>query len=201
MLKTQMPRLKSDRIILRPIQVEDAKDMFKYASNPEVLKYLWWEPHTSVEQSQQSIRDNFLTRLDKGIPEAYAIVFKENQQMIGTIDVHTVHFGDVGVIGYVLHQDYWGKGIVSEALQMLVSVCFNYCGFYRLEINHCADNVGSAKVIEKAGFKTEGRFRQRKIERDGHRADYLYYGLLVSDEIVKNFYTKEQYEKYLRSKV
>lgn len=193
-----MPRLESDRILLRPIELSDAKDMFKYASNPEVLKYLWWEPHSSVEESEASIQNNFLSRIERGIPEAYAIVVKATQQMIGTIDVHTVHFGDVGVIGYVIHPDYWGQGIVSEALQMLISVCFNGCGFYRLEINHCADNVGSGKVIEKAGFKAEGRFRQRKIERDGHRADYLYYGLLKDDEIVKDFYTKEHYEKYLR---
>lgn len=191
MLNLEMPVVITDRLILRPIELKDASDMFEYASNIEVLKYLWWEPHQSVEQSYRSIQEHFLNRKEKGIPEAYAIVWKENNKMIGTIDVHTVHFGDVGVIGYVIHQDYWGKGIVSEALQELISVAFNHCGFYRLEINHCADNVASGKVIERAGFIVEGRFRKRKIERDGHRADYLYYGMCRDDQGIKERYIKE----------
>lgn len=198
MLKLKMPILESERLILRPIQLEDAEAMFAYASDPEVLKYLWWEPHVSVEQSRESIAERFLTRVDHGIPEAYAIVVKDEMRMIGTIDVHTVHFGDVGVLGYVIHKAYWGQGIVSEALQMILPVLYHHCGFYRIEINHCADNVGSGKVIEKAGFIPEGRFRRRKIERDGHRADYLYYGLCADDAIVLERYTKEHYEKTLR---
>lgn len=198
MLNLIVPILESERILLRPIQSEDAEDMFQYASDPEVLKYLWWEAHDSVDMTRQSIQDHFLTRVARGIPEAYAIVWKETHTMIGTIDVHTVHFGDVGVIGYVINKQYWGKGIVSEALQMMIPMLFHHCGFYRLEINHCADNIASGKIIEKAGFITEGRFRRRKIERDGHRADYLYYGLCIDDDIVKTRYTKETYEKNIR---
>ena len=78
---------------------------------------------------------------------------------------------------------------------------FYHCGFYRLEINHCADNVGSARVIEKAGFIQEGRFRRRKKERDGHRADYIYYGLCKDDEIVKERYGEEKYEKTIRKQI
>lgn len=201
MLKLRMPNVESERIQLRPITLEDAPSMFTYASNVDVLKYLWWEPHTQLSQSEEAIRERFLTRPDHGIPEAYAIVLKSNHQMIGTIDVHTVHFGDVGVLGYVIHQDYWGQGLMSEALQLILPVLFHHCGFYRIEINHSADNVGSGKVIEKAGFVSEGRFRSRKIERDGHRSDYLYYGLLKDDEIVLKNYTKETYEKTLRNQI
>lgn len=193
-----MPILVTDKFILRPIQIEDARDMFEYASDQNVVKYLWWEAHTSLGQTQESIENHFLSRPQRGIPEAYAIIYKVNQKMIGTIDVHTVHFNDIGVIGYALNKDYWGQGIVKEALEMLILTCFHHCGFYRLEINHCADNVGSQKVIERAGFIKEGQFRRRKIERDGHRSDYLYYGLCADDEIIKERYTKEKYEKYTR---
>lgn len=192
MLNLKMPRMMTERLLLRPIELKDASDMFEYASNPEVLKYLWWEAHTSVEQSRHSIEEHFLTRPSRGIPEAYAIIWKANQKMIGTIDIHTVHFNDVGVIGYVIHQAYWNKGIISEVLPLLISVAFNHCGFYRLEINHCADNVASGKIIEKAGFMFEGQFRKRKIERDGHRADYLYYGLCRDDEKVIERYIKNE---------
>lgn len=201
MIKLKMPIVETERLILRPVQLDDAKDMYEYCSDDDVIKYLWFEKHDSVEYSEYIIEKLFLNRKDVGIPEAYAIVVKENNKMIGTIDVNQVHFNDVGVIGYVIHKDYWGKGIVTEALETLILVLFNYCGFYRLEINHCVDNVGSGRVIEKAGFIQEGRFRRRKKERDGHRADYIYYGLCKDDEIVKEKYGEEIYEKTIGKQI
>ena len=196
-----MPTVETERLILRPIQLDDDKDMYEYCSDDDVIKYLWFEKHDSIEFSRYVIEKLFLNRVDVGIPEAYAIVVKESNKMIGTIDVNQVHFNEVGVIGYVIHKDYWGKGIVSEALETLIPILFYHCGFYRLEINHCADNVGSARVIEKAGFIQEGRFRRRKKERDGHRADYIYYGLCKDDEIVKERYGEEKYEKTIRKQI
>lgn len=196
-----MPTVEIERLILRPIQLDDDKDMYEYCSDDDVIKYLWFEKHDSIEFSRYVIEKLFLNRVDVGIPEAYAIVIKESNKMIGTIDVNQVHFNEVGVIGYVIHKDYWGKGIVSEALETLIPILFYHCGFYRLEINHCADNVGSARVIEKAGFIQEGRFRRRKKERDGHRADYIYYGLCKDDEIVKERYGEEKYEKTIRKQI
>ncbi|MHB8097493.1 MAG: GNAT family N-acetyltransferase [Erysipelotrichaceae bacterium] len=201
MLKLRMPTVEIERLILRPIQLDDDKDMYEYCSDDDVIKYLWFEKHDSIEFSRYVIEKLFLNRVDVGIPEAYAIVIKESNKMIGTIDVNQVHFNEVGVIGYVIHKDYWGKGIVSEALETLIPILFYHCGFYRLEINHCADNVGSARVIEKAGFIQEGRFRRRKKERDGHRADYIYYGLCKDDEIVKERYGEEKYEKTIRKQI
>ena len=201
MLKLRMPIVETERLILRPIQLDDDKDMFEYCSDDDVIKYLWFEKHDSIEFSRYVIEKLFLNRVDVGIPEAYAIVLKSSNKMIGTIDVNQVHFNEVGVIGYVIHKDYWGKGIVSEALETLIPILFYHCGFYRLEINHCADNVGSARVIEKAGFIQEGRFRRRKRERDGHRADYIYYGLCKDDEIVKERYGEEKYEKTIRKQI
>jgi ribosomal-protein-alanine N-acetyltransferase len=201
MLKLRMPIVETDRLILRPIQLDDDKDMYEYCSDDDVIKYLWFEKHDSVEFSRYVIEKLFLNRVELGVPEAYAIVIKSTNKMIGTIDVNAVHFNEVGVIGYVIHKDYWGKGIVSEALETLIPILFYYCGFYRLEINHCADNVGSQKVIEKAGFIQEGRFRKRKKERDGHRADYIYYGLCKDDEIVKERYGEEKYEKTIGKQI
>lgn len=201
MLKLRMPTVETERLILRPIQLDDDKDMYEYCSDDDVIKYLWFEKHDSIEFSRYVIEKLFLNRVDVGIPEAYAIVVKESNKMIGTIDINQVHFNEVGVIGYVIHKDYWGKGIVSEALETLIPILFYHCGFYRLEINHCADNVGSARVIEKAGFIQEGRFRRRKKERDGHRADYIYYGLCKDDEIVKERYGEEKYEKTIRKQI
>lgn len=191
-----MPILESDRLLLRPIQLDDGVDMYAYASDTETLKFLEWDAHKNIEQSYESIKNHFLSRLDRGLPEAYAIVIKEDSRMIGTIDVHTLIHDDVGEIGYVIHKDYWSKGIVTEALQMLIPTLFHHCGFYRVEISHIVDNIASQRVIEKAGFIKEGCFRKRKKEKNGLRSDYLHYGLLKDDEVVQERYSKKTYEKY-----
>lgn len=201
MLKLRMPTVETERLILRPIQLYDDSDMYEYCSNEEVVKYLWFEKHDSVEFSHYIIEKLFLNRISVGLPEAYAIVLKKSHKMIGMIDVNQVYFNDVGVIGYVLNQDYWGNGYVPEALETLILVLFYYCGFYRLEINHCIDNLRSQRVIEKAGFIQEGQFRKRKKERDGHRADYIYYGLCKDDDIVKERYGEELYEERIGKQI
>lgn len=201
MLKLRMPVIETERLILRPIQLDDDKDMYEYCSDEDVVKYLWFEKHDSVEFSRYIIEKLYMNRNNVGIPEPYAIVLKSTNKMIGTIDVNQVYFNEVGVIGYVINKSFWGNGYVTEALEAFILILFYYCGFYRLEINHCADNVGSGKVIEKVGFIVEGRFRKRKKERDGHRADYIYYGLCKDDEIVKEKYGEEKYEKTIRQQI
>lgn len=181
MLKLNVPTIETKRLILRPIQLEDASDLFEYASDEEVVRYLSWPRHTELQTSETSIRDRFLTRPDHGIPEAYAIVWKEEMKMIGTVDVHTVHHNDVGEIGYVLNRHYHNRQITTEALQAALKVWFADTGFRRLEIMHNVTNIASRRVIEKCGFIKEGEYRQLTHEKDGKYYDFAFYALLKSD--------------------
>jgi ribosomal-protein-alanine N-acetyltransferase len=70
MLKLDLPILESERLILRPFRIEDASDMFEYASDPEVLKYLWWEVHPNIETTLNSIETRFMTANERGLPTA-----------------------------------------------------------------------------------------------------------------------------------
>ena len=70
MLKLRMPTVEIERLILRPIQLDDDKDMYEYCSDDDVIKYLWFEKHDSIEFSRYVIEKLFLNRVDVGIPEA-----------------------------------------------------------------------------------------------------------------------------------
>jgi ribosomal-protein-alanine N-acetyltransferase len=181
MLKLNVPVIETSRLILRPIKIEDAQDLFDYASDEEVVRLLSWPKHENVQRSETSIRDHFLTRPERGIPEAYAIILKQNNKMIGTVDVHTVRFEDVGEIGYVLNKDYHNQGLMSEALIAALPIWFHHCGFRRLEIMHNETNIGSRRVIEKAGFIQEGIYRKLRSEKDGMYYDFPFYGMLKED--------------------
>jgi [ribosomal protein S5]-alanine N-acetyltransferase len=198
MLKLEMPTLRTGRLILRPITEDDSSAMYAYASDPENLHFVWFPQHTSVENSRQVIREFFLNRPQRGLPEPYAIVEASSGTMIGTIDIHTVRFGDVGEMGYILNKAYWNRGYTTEALQALIGVAFHHCGFWRVEIQHHADNKASEAVIRKAGFIHEGTFRQRKFDEAlNRRGDYCFYGINLTDEVVSQRYTQEHYEKTL----
>jgi [ribosomal protein S5]-alanine N-acetyltransferase len=187
MLNLKLPTIETERFILRPIRVDDAKDMFEYAGDAQNLQFVWFPRHTDVASSVKAIEDHFLTRVERGIPEAYCVVVKPEMKMIGTVDIHTVRFNDVGEIGYILNKRYWNQGIASEAVQILISVMFHHCGFQRIEIQHNAENIASLRVIEKAGFICEGTYRKRKYEPElGHRSDYHFYGINLDDQIVSD---------------
>ena len=154
-------------IILRPVKYDDYKDIFKYGSDPEVTKTLMWNTFKDINEAIESVKNVFLNRPEKGVPSAYAIVYKANNQMIGTCDIFRVDWENlVGEIGYVLNRDYWGKGYMTLTCKALLDLGFNYLGLKKIEIGHMRGNLGSRRVIEKCGFRLvrEGLHKRINIE-------------------------------------
>lgn len=141
--------IETERLLLRPIKMSDADDMFKYSSNEENLMYIF-PTHRKIEETKYSIAHDFMAKpLGK-----WAIEFKENNQMIGTIDFIKVNFNDQNAeIGYVLNKTYWGMGFMTEAVRTLTDFSFREFGLKSLEIVVDKRNVASSKVAENVGFK------------------------------------------------
>jgi len=164
-----LPVLETKRLVLRPISLEDKEAVFDYAKSPLVGPNAGWKPHTSIKESIQFI-EYCMKKRDYGQPGNYAIVLKENNKMIGTIEVHSFH-GHKGEIGFVLHPDYWNKGIMSEAAKMLIIYAFEVLELKRLSYNYFLDNDRSKKVCEKLGFVFEGVMRKKFQLYDGRFID------------------------------
>jgi ribosomal-protein-alanine N-acetyltransferase len=149
-----MPTQYFDHFMLRTIKKSDAKDMFVYGSSSEVTKSLQWGPMSQLKEAKRSIKEIFFQRPKKGIPRGYAIVDLKTNKMIGTIDFHTKKEGqNIAEIGYVIHQDYWNKGIMTKALKIILAVGFDVYHYDKLMIKHLENNIGSGRVIQKNGFK------------------------------------------------
>ena len=88
------------------------------------------------------------------------------------------------MIGYVLNEAYWGKGIMSEVLSSFVSFLFNSTNINLLTIYHFPNNNRSRRVIEKCGFKYEGILRDATLMFDGKLLDNVCYSL-KKDEFIK----------------
>ncbi|MCR3905826.1 MAG: GNAT family N-acetyltransferase [Tenericutes bacterium] len=150
----QMPVVYFDHYVLRTLKKTDYKDMYDYGKNPEVTRYLSWGPFIIPSEAKRSILQIFYPRVRYGLPIGYAIVDVKTSKMIGTIDFHSKIKGENGAeIGYVLHQNYWNKGIMSQAIKKMIEIGFEYLNFDILRIRHLKKNIASQKVIEKTPFK------------------------------------------------
>ncbi len=149
-------QLETDRLLLRPFCRDDLQDFYAYASVPGVGERAGWKHHKSLEESQR-ILDMFIEE-DK----TFAIVCKESGKVIGSLGVEkygleqklTEFDGYRGrEIGYVLAKDFWGKGLMPEAVKAVIDYLFTaadmdflLCGYYDF-------NSQSKKVQEKCGFR------------------------------------------------
>ena len=149
-----MTELQTERLRLRAVRREDAQRIFDYwASDPEVTKYLTWPPHSSVEVTEL-VMDRWLAEYDKPDVYRYGIELKESGALIGMI--YVVHFTDgCPVIGYCSGRPTWGRGYMTEALKALCARLFED-GYRTILIRAIDENIGSNRVIQKAGFRFTG---------------------------------------------
>ena len=172
----ELPKLETERLILRQRTADDVEAMFAYAGLPEVCYPAGFTPVDSLEAE----RDYFENLEKKELPSGYGITVKGDDRVIGSCDFNHRHEDDVFEIGYLLHPDYWGKGYVPEAVSALIEVAFTILELHKVEIRCFDYNKQSQRVAEKLGFALEARIRDRK-DAQGNRCAELAYGLLGSE--------------------
>ncbi|MFC3928724.1 GNAT family N-acetyltransferase [Streptococcus caprae] len=179
--KISLPNLETDRLYLRERTVADAEAVFEYASLPEVSWPAGFPPVKTVEDEVYYLEHVLPKRnADHHLPSGYGICFKGTDKVIGSVDFNLRHADDVLEMGYTLHPDYWGQGMITEAAQALIDLGFTQLGLHKIEIGCYDYNVGSRRVAEKLGFTLEATIRDRK-DAQGKRCADLRYGLLKSE--------------------
>ena len=147
--------IQTERLLLRPFCLADLEDLYEYASQNGTGERAGWTHHTCIEESQR-ILNNFIAE-DKTL----AIVYKQNNKVIGSIGVDeygledklTEFDGLLGrEIGFVLSRDYWGKGLMTEAVKAVIDRLFNVENLDFLTCGHYDYNVQSKRVQQKCGF-------------------------------------------------
>ncbi|MBQ7314948.1 MAG: GNAT family N-acetyltransferase [Clostridia bacterium] len=162
--------LQTKRLILRPWREDDAEELYKYASDPEVGPPAGWQPHTSVENSREIFRGAL------SAPETYAVCLKENGKPIGSIGLHRNDLAeqdDEYELGYWIGKTFWGQGLIPEASREMLRHAFEDLGINRVWCGYYDGNIKSRRVQEKLGFvyhhTTEGlAVKQMNEIRTGH---------------------------------
>lgn len=153
-------RMTGPKLVLRPPVLDDAGALYqRVARDPEVTKYLLWSPHPDVAATRRVITE----KLNVGGDErTWAITLKNSGEVIGLTSCrrpvpHSVE------IGYCLGRRWWGKGYMSEVLDLLLAALQADRQVYRVWATCSPDNVRSARLLERAGFELEGRLARHAV--------------------------------------
>lgn len=148
--------IETERLLLRAFKETDLNDFYEYAKVDGVGEMAGWPHHENIEESKK-ILDRFIKN-----DIVFAIVYKENNKVIGSLGVEecglvdklTEFEGLLGrELGYVLSKEYWGNGIMPEAVKGVIDYLFNDLNLDFLTCGHFDKNNQSRRVIEKCGFK------------------------------------------------
>lgn len=168
-----------ESIILRKFKGTDAQDVLEYSSDEETVKHLIWAGAKTLEEAKESIYNNYLSA-----PGTFAIALKENDKCIGDISIKMNATHERAVFGYMLSRAYWGRGIMSEALNAVLTLCFDKLELHRVEGGHFTGNEASGRVMEKCGMVKEGVARG-VYKAHGVFRDEVRYGILRSEWVEK----------------
>lgn len=156
--------LTTERLTLRPPRLDDAEALFeRYASDPEVTRFMTWPTHRSVEETIAFLKGKWEPKSSKSL---WAICVDGDEAPSGMISA--IHEGHTRTLGYALAKDQWGRGVMTEAARLVVAACWRDPSVWRVDAHTHVDNLASQRVLEKAGFRREGVLRRAfKIARCG----------------------------------
>jgi len=171
----KFPVIELDRIILRDMRIDDVHDFLHYASAKEVKLYVsdidW--PQTIEEATKEYMYWASLYSTRSAI--YWAIEHKKHKKLIGTCGFNywNMHHHR-GEISYDLSYEYWNKGYMTEAINAICDFAFERMDIHRLQATVLDFNIGSYRVLEKAGFKREGLLQGYGKVGGAFRDYYMY---------------------------
>lgn len=151
--------IETDRLILRPLKIEDAQAVYQWVSDERVAKYMVYNTYTSLEDAVE-----WLTMLQEPDEEYhFGFVRKEDGLLIGS--------GSIGpeserkefwAFGYNFRYDCWGNGYATEAAKAMIKFANDQFGVMKFSSSHAEPNKASGRVMEKCGlhFVKYGEFKK-----------------------------------------
>lgn len=176
-----MIEINTDRLLLRPIELSDAEEIFRYRSNSETNKYQGWIPNTIIDVHdfiQNKISSEFNIT---GTWYQLAILKRDNLELIGDVGIHFLDKNIKQVeLGCTLDKYQQGKGYATEALNAVLMYLFNELDKHRIISSIDPENIKSIKLFERLGFQKEAHFK-KSVLLNGKWADDAIYAILKEE--------------------
>lgn len=145
--------LRTERLTLRPWAMDDLADFYEYASVDGVGQMAGWLPHRNIEESRAI--------LQRFIDEKKTFALELDGKVVGSLGIEEYSYQELPEfqdvrgreIGYVLSKDYWGLGLMPEAVKAVTKYLFETVGLDFIVCGHFVENLQSKRVQEKCGFE------------------------------------------------
>lgn len=175
----QFPVIDLGDIILRQIEDSDSPEYFEYMNQKEMDEFLTNDNRPStINDALKDLRYwKNLFSFNQSI--YWAIALKDNNQIIGTIGFNIISFDHLRAdVSYDLNPFYWGKGIMTNALDAVLKFSDYHFGIVRIQGTVITDNKRSIKLLEKHDFQKEGLLKKYEIVKGIHKDYFLYARIL-----------------------
>ena len=173
--------IETERLILRQIEVGDWRAIHRYASLPEVVRYLPHEPFTEQDASAFALRWSEQARQNDHWPEMLVAQRKADGRLIGHIPFE--RFSPryrTREIGWVFAPEVHGQGYATEAARAVLDLAFGQLGLHRVVATCDPRNRASYRVMEKLGMRREGHHR-KDVQIRGEWSDEYFYAILEEE--------------------
>ncbi|MBD5139290.1 MAG: GNAT family N-acetyltransferase [Ruminococcus sp.] len=151
-----IPTIETERLILRPLTVDDAEAVFQWTGDERVTKYMNYSTYSSVEQVREWLET---------VSRVWGFVRKSDGLLMGSGDISPDKFGDdFWGFGYCFRFDCWNKGYCTEATKAMIKYAFESCGARKFMAQHAVQNPASGRVMEKCGLTFSEYGSYKKID-------------------------------------
>ena len=173
----------TERLIIREWQLSDQDDLYEYASDPIVTKYLTFPTYTSHQEAVDRINYLIGCYQTDSIKQDYAIELKSEHKVIGAITIvdYTPSVEGIAEIGYCLNKKYQGFGYMTEALKNMFVYIKERGIAKRITAKHDTENFKSGNVMKRAGMTFEGIRRKAGKNNLHTRHDLSIYSILYEE--------------------
>ncbi len=170
------PALETQRLLLRELNLDDADNLFLMRSSPSTMKYI---PRPLAQTREDAVKLIRAMKLGVSGNDSinWAITLKDKPGLIGVAGfVRISREAERGELGYLLHEDFHGQGIMHETLQPIIRYGWDVIGFHTQEGVIDPANTASEKLLLKNGFVKEAHFREN-LFYEGRWLDSVHYTL------------------------
>jgi len=165
--------------VLRHLKPSDDSAWYAYLSDPQVTRLTSY--HIESVSDVAAMIEGYIAGYAQQTSTRWAIARKDSDTLIGTCGYYWWNASNsVAELGYDLSRNYWGKSVMTRAVQAALKWGFETLEINRIQATVMVENFSSARVLEKNGFLQEGTLREYKISR-GIPCDYWMFSLLRKD--------------------
>jgi ribosomal-protein-alanine N-acetyltransferase len=171
----EFPQLETDRLILREMTLDDVEFYFRHFNKDEIVEGCCFLGPKNLEAAKKELELYCIKPFKENRGIRWGIIRKGSNELIGTCGYYdwnkTAHRAE---IGYDLDPAYWGQGIMTETLHVVLKHGFEEMMLNRIQAIIDSKNVRSFRLVKRLGFKKEGVFRQRSYFNGQFRDDVCF---------------------------